>query len=213
MDQLFIYLPGILLAYAAFLIAMISPGPNVLAVMGTSMSFGRLQGMALALGISAGSFLWGTLAATGLSALLTTYAATLTIIKIAGGMYLLWLAYKAFRAAAAEQTVEARVFDDDGTTGLRHFTRGLLVQMTNPKAALAWVAIISLGLQPNAPVWVAGLIVVGTTVLSVIIHLIYALVFSSRPMVRLYARARRPIQATLGLFFTFAGIKLLATKI
>ena len=128
--------------------------------------------MALALGISAGSFLWGTLAATGLSALLTTYAATLTIIKIAGGMYLLWLAYKAFRAAAAEQTVEARVFDDDGTTGLRHFTRGLLVQMTNPKAALAWVAIISLGLQPNAPVWVAGLIVVGTTVLSVIIHLI-----------------------------------------
>jgi amino acid exporter len=59
LDQLLVYLPGILLAYAAFLIAMTSPGPNVLAIMGTSMSFGRSQGIALALGISAGSFLWG----------------------------------------------------------------------------------------------------------------------------------------------------------
>lgn len=181
--------------------------------MGTSMSYGRSQGIALALGVSTGSFLWGTLAATGLSALLTTYAATLTIIKIAGGMYLLWLAYRAFRAAVAEQAVEARVFDDSETTGLRHFLRGVLVQMTNPKAALAWVAIISLGLQPHAPVWVAGLIVVGTTVLSVLLHMIYALVFSSQPMVRLFASARRPNQLTMGALFTFAGIRMLTAKI
>lgn len=213
MDQLLVYLPGILLAYTAFLIAMMSPGPNVLAIMGTSMSFGRSQGVALALGISTGSFLWGTLAATGLSALLATYTATITIIKIAGGMYLLWLAYKAFRAAAAEQSVEARLFDDSQTTNLRHFLRGVLVQMTNPKAALAWVAIISLGLQPHAPAWVAGLIVVGTTALSVLLHLIYAIIFSSQAMVRLYARARKPIQFVLGAFFAFAGIKMLTAKI
>ena len=41
MQDITIYLPGILLAYSAFLLAIASPGPNVLAVIGTSMSVGR----------------------------------------------------------------------------------------------------------------------------------------------------------------------------
>ena len=91
----------------------------------------------------------------------------------------------------------------------RYYLRGLFVQMTNPKAALSWVAIISLGLQANAPWWVAAIIVSGTTVMSVVMHLGYALTFSTEPMVRFYRRARRWIQATLGLFFCFAGMRLL----
>lgn len=213
MDQIVAYLPSILMAYTAFLIAMMSPGPNVMAVMGTSMSFGRSQGVALALGISTGSFIWGTLAAAGLSTLLATYALALTVLKIVGGLYLLWLAYKAFRAASSSQTIEGRVFDSDQTTELQHYGRGLTVQMTNPKAALAWIAIISLGLQPDAPAWVAVVIVVGTSLLSILIHLGYALIFSSTPMIRLYAKARRPIQAALGTFYAFAGLKMLTSRI
>ncbi|WP_442583515.1 LysE family translocator [Mesorhizobium sp. ASY16-5R] len=213
MDQIVVYLSSILMAYTAFLIAMISPGPNVMAVMGTSMSFGRSQGVALALGISTGSFIWGTLAAVGLSTLLATYALALTVLKIVGGLYLLWLAYKAFRAASSSQTIEGRVFDSDPTTELQHYGRGLTVQMTNPKAALAWIAIISLGLQPDAPAWVAVAIIVGTTLLSILIHLGYALIFSSAPMIRLYAKARRPIQASLGAFYAFAGLKMLTSRI
>ena len=41
MEQFFGYLPGILLAYTAVLLALMSPGPNVMAVIGTSMSIGR----------------------------------------------------------------------------------------------------------------------------------------------------------------------------
>ena len=41
MDQLTTYLPGILLAYSAFLLGIASPGPNILAILGTSMSAGR----------------------------------------------------------------------------------------------------------------------------------------------------------------------------
>jgi hypothetical protein len=106
MDQVSIYLPGIILAYSVFLLAIMSPGPNVLAVIGTSMSVGRNAGIALALGVAAGSFGWAFLAAVGLSALLASYAHALTAIKIAGGVYLLWLAYKAFRSAASAHDIE-----------------------------------------------------------------------------------------------------------
>jgi len=84
--------------------------------------------------------------------------------------------------------------------------------MTNPKAALAWIAIISLGLQPDGPLWVAVVIVAGTTLLSILIHAVYALLFSSSGMIRVYGKARRVIQGTLAAFFAFAGIKLLASR-
>jgi len=212
MSEIAIYLPGIVLAYSAFLLSIMSPGPNVLAIMGTSMSQGRPAGLALALGIATGSFCWAVLTATGLSALLAGYALALTAIKVVGGLYLLWLALKAFRAAARRHDIAARGIAGGSLPPWRCFLRGLAIQMTNPKAALAWIAVISLGLQPGAPGWVALVIVAGTTALSVAIHAIYAMLFASAPMLRLYARARRVIQFTLGSVFAFAGLKLLSSR-
>ena len=213
MDQLTAYLPGIALAYAAFLLSIMSPGPNILAILGTSMSVGRSSGMALALGVASGSFWWAVLTATGLSALLASFAIALTVIKVVGGLYLLWLAYKSFRAAASRHDIEARTLGGKNMTLRGYYLRGLVIQMTNPKAALAWVAIISLGLQAEAPTWVAAVIVAGTTALSIVVHAVYALAFSSAPMVRAYGKARRTIQGALGTFFVFAGIKLLTSRL
>ena len=49
------YLPGIGLSYAAFLLGVATPGPNVLALIGTSTSVRRSAGMALAIGVAMGS--------------------------------------------------------------------------------------------------------------------------------------------------------------
>tara|TARA_R110002110_G_scaffold36071_3_gene120805 strand:+ start:522 stop:1163 length:642 start_codon:yes stop_codon:yes gene_type:complete len=212
MEQFAFYLPGILLAYAAFFLGIFSPGPNILAVIGTSMSLGRRKGCLLALGVASGSFCWAMLTVVGLSGLLTAYAGALTIIKIVGGAYLIWLGIKALRSAAAKNEMPLAPVGTETDSLARYYLRGLFVQMTNPKAALSWVAIISLGLQANAPWWVAAIIVSGTTVMSVVMHLGYALTFSTEPMVRFYRRARRWIQATLGLFFCFAGIRLLLSR-
>ena len=213
MSELAIFLPGIALAYSAFLLSIMSPGPNILAILGTSMSAGRRPGLALALGVATGSFCWAVLTASGLSVLLSTYAVALTVIKIAGGLYLLWLALKAFRSAASRHDLHAGTLADAPASPSGFFLRGFAIQMTNPKAALAWVAIISLGLRADAPGWVAVAIVIGTTFFSVTIHAAYALAFSTPSMVRLYAKARRIIQGALGLFFAFAGIRLLSSRI
>lgn len=213
MDQIAIYLPGIVLAYSAFLLSIMSPGPNILAILGTSMAVGRRSGTALALGVASGSWCWAILTAAGLSALLASYAAALTVIKVVGGLYLLWLAYKAFRSAASAHDIEATRLAGGDRSPSGYWLRGFVIQMTNPKAALAWIAVISLGLQPGAPLWVAFAIVVGTGIFSTAIHCLYALAFSTAPMVRLYGRARRWIQGLLGTFFAFAGVKLLTSRL
>lgn len=212
MESSALYLPGILLSYGAFLMAIASPGPNVLAVIGTSMAVDRRCGMALAMGVALGTLSWALLTAVGLSALLSAYASALIAIKLFGGVYLLWLAYKAFCSAASEHDIEAAELAGGRRSAFGYARRGYIIQMTNPKAAMAWIAIISLGLAPDAPLWVAGAIVGGTFALSVAIHLLYAIVFSTPAMVRFYGRARRSIQAALGTFFGFAGLRLLADR-
>ena len=212
MDSLSLYLPGILLAYSAFLLAIASPGPNVLAVIGTAMEVGRRSGLALALGIAAGSFSWAMFTIAGLSGLLATYPPALVVIKIFGGIYLLWLAYKAMKSAASDANLQVKQIAGSGRHSRGYLLKGFTICMTNPKAVLAWIAIISLGLKPGAPIWVGIVIVVGTSVLSAIIHCLYAIAFSTPVVARIYLNCRRYIQATLGVFFTAAGIKLLISQ-
>lgn len=205
------YIGGILLAYGAFMLGIFSPGPNILAVIGTSMGRSRNSGNALALGIASGSLLWGLATLFGLTALIALYASVMIAIKIAGAAYLLWLAFKAFRSALSTKDMTPRSVDLDGGFWT-YYRRGLLIQMTNPKAALTWIAIMSLAVDADAPLWVGASIVLGTAVISTVGHLTYAVAFSTPPMVAAYRRARRAIEAGLGAFFCFASYKILTTK-
>lgn len=205
------YATGILMAYGAFILGIFSPGPNILSIIGTSMGVGRESGKALALGIASGSFLWGSLTWIGLTAVLTLYASVIVVIKVVGAAYLLWLALRAFRSAATSNEFLARRIDVTGGSWA-YYRRGLIIQMTNPKAALTWIAIMSLAVNPGAPLWVGGSIVAGTTVVSLIGHRTYAILFSSAPVVAAYRRIRRGIEAGFGAFFCFASYKLLTSK-
>ncbi|MFH1805998.1 MAG: LysE family translocator [Pseudomonadota bacterium] len=208
MTPLAYYGPGILIAYATFILATISPGPALLSTMGTAMGSGRKAGVALGLGVVCGSFTWGMLAALGLSSVLASWPGALDIIRIAGCLYLLFLAFKAFRSATSRHDPLAPP-SAKGTSGPGgHFLRGWGIHLTNPKAILAWIAIISLGLKPGAPVWVVVILLGGTMAFAILFYTSAAIAFSTPVMVRLYSRAQRGINAVLGLFFVFAAIRL-----
>lgn len=195
---------NLILALGIFSVGFVSIGPNILAIIGTSMERGRQDGVQLALGVGTGSGIWAILTVAGLTALITAYASVVTILKIFGAAYLLWLAYKAFKSAA---TAEAHMAPK-AATGKRLYLQGLAIQMTNPKAALHWIAIVGLGLGGDAPLWAGLSLIVATTALSILGHLAYALTFSTQPVVALYRRARRWIEGALGLFFAFAAYKI-----
>ncbi|MDC0948371.1 LysE family transporter [Gammaproteobacteria bacterium] len=211
MQEVSLYLPGILLSLSAFGLAMMSPGPNILAVIGTSMAIGRKESLALAAGIALGTCIWVQLAVIGFAALMTSYAGVMIALKIAGGVYLLWLGYKSLRSAARSGNADASAVRLKGGRKA-YFLRGLTVQMTNPKAALATVAIVSIGVHVNAPLWVGASVVVGATLLSAIGHALYAVAFSTDTMVRAYIRLRRWVEAALGAFFVAMGIRLLSDR-
>lgn len=202
---------GLFLSLSAVMVALMSPGPNILAVIGTSMSVGRQEGIALALGVGFGTFLWVTLTVLGFTAIIASYAQVMFALKILGGAYLIWLGYKSFRSAASKKDIsESAVLLEGGPWA--YFRRGLIVQMTNPKAALAMIAIVSIGVHVNSPTWVGVALVCGATALSISAHLLYAVAFSTKSMVALYSRARCGIEAFFGAFFCYLGFRLLTSR-
>lgn len=92
------------------------------------------------------------------------------------------------------------------------YRRGLLLHLSNPKAVLVWLAILSLGAHPHAPDYVMPLMVAGCALLGVLVFGSYALVFSTVTMNRVYIKARRGIEGLFALFFGAAGIKLLLSR-
>ena len=126
---------------------------------------------------------------------------------------LLYLAYRSARSALAAtrpQTFSRAEVPRVGYAAL--YRRGVLLHLTNPKAVLAWMAIMTLGLKPDATLYTLAAILGGCFVLGIIINGGYALVFSTSRMVYTYQKAQRWIEGMMAVFFGFAGLRLLSAK-
>ena len=212
MSTLLPYLPQLMVAWGAYIIATASPGPAVVAIISTAISHGRNAGLALAFGVLTGSYTWAMLAAAGLSALIRTYGNALFVLKIAGGLYLLWLAFKALKAAMRKETEAVVPLDRQPPSLRRLYLKGLGIHLTNPKAIFSWLTLVSLGTPQDAP-QVMPVLIGGCMLLGISIFMGVALLFSIEPVHRGYKKSRRWIEGAMAGFFAFAGLKLLTAKI
>ena len=213
MPDVFAYLPYIWPAYLAYLIAVLSPGPANFAIIGMAISHGRRNGVILALGVFCGSLTWACAAALGLAAVLRSYAIALEIMKVLGGFYLIYLAWKAYRSARTPDIETASSESRTSYTARQLWLRGYAIHVTNPKAIFAWLAIIALGMPQGAPASVAGLIIGICTTTGFIVFMGYAVLFSTPQALRIYRGLRRWIEGAMAVFYSVAGLKLLTSRL
>ncbi|MEX3936160.1 LysE family translocator [Paraburkholderia phymatum] len=201
---------NLLLAYAAYFVGTASPGPSNLAIISIAASHGRKAALMFALGVISGSMFWATVATLGVSSVLIAYSQLVTAVKIFGGLYLLWLAFKSGRnalAASAMSVVEA----GRTPTLTSVYSRGVMLHLTNPKAILVWVSIVALSSNGTGPTHSA--LVMGCAAIGCLVFGSYALLFSTDSARRMYARTRRALEGCLAVVFGLAGIRLLASHL
>ena len=87
-------LPQLLLFIAAGWLLNLTPGPDVLCIVSTSLRQGARAGMVAALGIFAGCFVHVAVATVGLGALLAASATAFTVVKVIGAAYLVWMGWR-----------------------------------------------------------------------------------------------------------------------
>lgn len=189
----------------AWMLAGASPGPSTLAISGVSMRHGRRAGLALSLGVVTGSAVWGLAAALGLGAVMLTHVWLAEALRIVAGAYLVYLAIKSLRSAFRTRLTKAEVEVPRG----QMYRRGLMIHLTNPKAIFAWGAVFAVAVPADAPLRDVALTGGVLIVLSFFLFTGYALLFSSRRAVALYARAGRWIEGTFGVLFGAAGGRIL----
>ena len=132
-----------LLFLAAALLVAITPGPGMFYIVARTLAGGRREGLASSVGLGLGGLVHVFAGAVGLSALVMASAEAFTLLKIAGGFYLVWLGLKTWREARVSQPAEIRI------SGARRALRdGILVEALNPKTAAFFLAFIPQFIDP-----------------------------------------------------------------
>jgi len=200
---------GLVAIFAAFFVVAVSPGPATLAVSTASAASGRRSGMTFGAGLGLGLAFWGIVAATGLGAILQTTTHLLAALKVAGGLYLLWLAYGSARSAMRGVVAPTPGGEETSPSEGRWFVRGLVLNLSNPKAVVAWMAALSVGLGADDGLGSVAIATFGCMLIGFAIYAAYAAAFSSAAVMRGYARARRWIDGIVAALFALAGFALL----
>jgi threonine/homoserine/homoserine lactone efflux protein len=151
--------PAVLAAFiAASLILIVTPGPDMTLFLSQTINGGRARGFASMLGATAGLLVHSMLAAFGLSALLVASTTAFTAIKIAGAVYLLWLAVQAIRHGSSLSLATGNA---SRTSLSRAFAIGLSVNLLNPKIVMFFLTFLPQFVSASDPDAPTRLLVLG----------------------------------------------------
>ncbi|MBN9133970.1 MAG: LysE family translocator [Nitrosospira multiformis] len=131
-EQLLSFLPVAVLITA-------SPGPDNLMVLGMGISKGRKQGIAFGLGCALGCLSHTFLAVVGVSALIAASPAAFTLLRVSGGLYLIFLGFNALHSAR-DAKVEA--LQAASQTLAKLFFKGIFANAINPKVVLFFLSFL-----------------------------------------------------------------------
>ena len=116
---------------AACFVLLITPGPDLAFIVATGAAEGRRPALWASAGIALAMFAHAIFAAVGVAAIVATSPFTFDVIRYGGAAYLVFLAYKSFRAKPFEAGVQTTV-----RSPFDNFRRGFLTNLLNPKAIL-----------------------------------------------------------------------------
>jgi threonine/homoserine/homoserine lactone efflux protein len=175
------------------------------------MQSGRKRGLAIAMGITTGSWIWSIGAALGLSALMVSYGWAFEAMRYIGAGYLLFLAFKSAKSAMRSEAIITKGLVIDSSRVA--YLKGLGLHLTNPKAILFFGSLYAVGMPASAAVSDLILVMVCIGIQSAIIFCFYAVLFSTAGMMTQYTKLRRWFEGVFAVMFGLAGLKILTTRL
>ncbi|HEY0208214.1 LysE family translocator [Acerihabitans sp.] len=129
-----------LLPFAAIALGLVlTPGPNMIYLISRSVCQGPKAGMISLGGVALGFVFYMLFAALGITALLMAVPFAYDVLRFAGALYLLYLAWRAVRRGGSSPFQVRRLPRDSAR---RLFTMGLLTNLLNPKAAILYLSLL-----------------------------------------------------------------------
>jgi threonine/homoserine/homoserine lactone efflux protein len=196
----------------AHLLALVSPGPDFLMVVRSSLRSRKADALGVAAGISLANGVYITLCIVGVGSLLAASLVLMTILKVAGGLFLLYVAFHALKSRKKDYQ---NLVAEGGTEPRRRnsffneFLAGFVSGISNPKNVIFYLSLFSVVLTSDVGlVFKIGL---GTWMtLAVFLWDAFVILILTRPRVRrVFSRVAFYLDKVAGTLLGFIGIKLI----
>lgn len=141
-------MPSLETTTAFFVVSLVlgfTPGPDNLFVLMQAASQGRKTGIVVVLGLCTGLLVHTAGVSLGLAAVFAASAAVFTVLKLVGAAWLAWLAWQAWRAPASASSST----DASRTAPMRLYVRGIVLNLSNPKVSLFFLAFLPQFVDPG----------------------------------------------------------------
>ena len=136
-----------LIAFALVALGMVlTPGPNMIYLVSRSISQGRVAGLISLGGVALGFVFYMLAAAFGITALVFAVPLAYDALRIAGALYLMWLAWQAVRPGGSSP-FQVRALPRDSARKL--FAMGLVTNLLNPKIAMVYLSLMPQFVDPE----------------------------------------------------------------
>ncbi|MCX8959268.1 LysE family translocator [Erwinia psidii] len=165
-----------LLPFAAISLGLVlTPGPNMIYLISRSICQGRKAGYLSLAGVALGFIFYMCCAAMGITALIMAVPVAYEALRIAGALYLLYMAWQA--VFGGKSPFQLRDFPAHSARKL--FTMGLLTNLLNPKAALIYLTLLPQFIRPGQGGLLAQSLTLGVTQIAISVLVNASIVFAA----------------------------------
>ncbi|MDN5666293.1 MAG: LysE family transporter [Psychrobacter sp.] len=211
---------GFLLITSVHLLAAASPGPDFVLVSRETLTKGRRTGLICSLGITLGLAVHIIYSVLGLAAVIAHSQPLLTAIKWLGGAYLIYLGWQGIGAKpkqpvdlvdqSANQTIDKQsLTTSQSESTFTILRRGFFCNVFNPKAPVYFVAIFTLVLSPDIPLWQLSIYGVWMMVLQMAWFSTVVMLLSIPAILKRFQRFEHWIDRVLGTAMIVLGLNLI----
>jgi threonine/homoserine/homoserine lactone efflux protein len=199
----------------ASVLLILAPGPDIIFLVSQSVTYGPRAGFLTGLGLACGNLVHTLLAALGISVVFRASPVAFQGLKIAGVLYLLYLAWKAVRTRAPAPPGPGQPSASEAPRPAASlFLRGVLMNVLNPKVALFFLAFLPQFVTPaSGPIW-AQMLLYGVIFTLLVIVIFGAIgLLAGHVTRRIGSRWMRPGAASRGRWLVAGVYAALAARL
>jgi threonine/homoserine/homoserine lactone efflux protein len=193
------------------LLAVASPGPSTVLVIQSAAVSGRRAGLLAAFAMMLGALVWAAAALYGLQVLFARFDWLYVAFRIAGALYLLYLAVMLIRHAGAPLPEADPSMVRAGAW--QGFVKALLLQLSNPKVMVFMGSIFISLLPAQPPGWMDVTVLAIVAINEFTWFALLALLFSGGAARAFYRRTKLWLDRLMGGVLGLLGVRLLATEV
>ncbi len=197
--------------FATSLLLALSPGPDNLFVLTQSALHGRSAGLMVTLGLCTGLVFHTSAVALGVAAVFKASAIAFTALKLIGAAYLLLLAFQAFRS----ENNSMETVDEGRMTRLKLYRRGVIMNVTNPKVSIFFLAYLPQFADPSHGSLPGQIAVLGCLFISATLMVFGGIALSAGILGEWLTgspRVQTVLNRIAGIVFMVLAVKLVLTE-